>query len=97
MLLSEMTRTVVVVCREVVRDARTGRLVPGLLLAVYPDGHLERYDTLEEAAEALAFSNRFPSQALVPEEEGWQRVVDLPPLMRVKFTRLYEKKLEMTR
>lgn len=80
-------RKEIVVGLELGRDGLTGEAVPVGIAAVMPDNTVERYDGMQEAADKLAKAG-LPIAHAMPAEEGWDRMLDLPPLMRKKLERL---------
>lgn len=90
-------RQEIIVCRELVRDERTGQPRAGGIIGIFPDGHIEHYESTGDAADALSIES-FEAVPHVPEEEGWDRAQDVTEPMRAKFLKLYsEERAKLSR
>lgn len=86
-----MKRTWIVLCQEVVRDGRTGEEAAGNLVGIRSDCEVIEYKCLDDAAAELA-ATTLEVRLEVPQELGWNRWREIPPLMREKFRRLVQLK-----
>jgi hypothetical protein len=78
----------IVVCQVIVHQLSKGMQVVGLF-GVLPNGEVEQYVGVEDAARQLA--NEEHVTTALPEERGWEQAQELPPMMRLKFERLLDK------
>jgi hypothetical protein len=85
--------TWLVLCQEVVRDGRTGVETAGGLVGIRSDLEIVEFASLDEAVEYLAFSP-LEIRLEIPQESGWERWREMPPLMKKKFERLCTRKRE---